>query len=61
MPFEDVSKDEWYYKTVQHVYNAGLMNGTSANTFEPNRPLTRAEMAQVLVNLCKKIDERKGD
>ena len=61
MPFEDVSKDEWYYKTVQHVYNAGLMNGTSANTFEPNRPLTRAEMAQVLVNLCKKIDETKGD
>lgn len=56
MPFEDVSKDKWYYKAVQHVYNAGLMNGTSENTFEPERAITRAEMAQVIVNLCKKLD-----
>lgn len=57
MPFEDVSEDKWYYKAVQHVYNAGLMNGTSESTFEPERTMTRAEMAQVLVNLCKKFDE----
>lgn len=61
MPFKDVPEDEWYYKTIQHVYNAGLMNGTSADTFEPDRPLTRAEMAQVLVNLCKKIDDSKAE
>lgn len=59
MPFKDVPKDEWYYKAVQHVYNAGLMNGTSADTFEPEKTLTRAEMAQVLVNLCKKLDDIK--
>lgn len=57
MPFRDVSPDEWYYKAVQHVYNAGLMNGTSDNTFEPERPLTRAEMAQILMNLSRKIDD----
>lgn len=56
MPFTDVSENEWYYKAVQHVYNAGLMNGTSETTFEPEKYMTRAEMAQVLVNLCKKID-----
>ena len=56
MPFCDVSEDKWYYKAVQHVYNAGLMNGTGEKTFEPERPITRAEMAQALVNLCKKLD-----
>ena len=60
MPFDDVKEDKWYYKAVQHVYNAGLMNGTSDNTFEPEKTMTRAEMAQVLVNLCKKFDEVRG-
>ncbi len=59
MPFEDVSEDKWYYKAVQHVYNAGIMNGTSESTFAPEKTMTRAEMAQVLVNLCKKLDEQK--
>lgn len=59
MPFKDVSEDKWYYKAVQHVYNAGLMNGTSNETFDPEKTLTRAEMAQVLVNLCKKLEESK--
>ena len=57
MPFRDVSPDEWYYKAVRHVYNAGLMNGTSDDTFEPERPLTRAEMAQILMNLSRKLDD----
>lgn len=61
MPFKDVAEDSWYYKVVQHAYNAGLMNGTSEDTFEPDRPITRAEMAQVLVNLCKKIDDAKSE
>ena len=60
MPFKDVQKDEWYYKAVQHAYNAGFMNGTSADTFEPEKQLTRAELAQALVNFAKKIDGLKG-
>lgn len=59
MPFKDVEENKWYYNAVKHVYNAGLMNGTSADSFEPDRPITRAEMAQVLVNLCKKMDDTK--
>lgn len=57
MPFKDVPENEWYYKAVRHVYNAGLMNGTSGETFEPERPMTRAEMAQVLFNLCERIND----
>ena len=59
MPFKDVPYDEWYYKAVQHAYNAGFMNGTSADTFEPEKPLTRAELAQALVNFAKKLDDIK--
>lgn len=63
MPFTDVSEDKWYYKAVQHVFNAGLMNGTSSTTFDPEKTMTRAEMAQVLLNLCKKLDDvvEKGE
>lgn len=57
MPFEDVPENEWYYNAVKRVYNAGLMNGTSDKTFEPDRPMTRAEMAQVLSNFCEKIND----
>lgn len=59
MPFKDVSEDKWYFNAVKHVYNAGLMNGTSSDTFEPERPITRGEMAQVLVNLCNKLENIK--
>lgn len=61
MPFTDVTEDKWYYSAVKHVYNAGLMNGTSGTTFDPEKTMTRAEMAQVLVNLCKKLDGQEGD
>lgn len=60
MPFEDVSEDKWYYKAVEKVFNAGLMSGTGETTFEPERNMTRAEVAQVLANLTKKIDAVYG-
>lgn len=59
MPFTDVSRDRWYYKAVQHAYNAGFMNGTSSNTFEPDKAVTRAELAQALVNFAKKLESIK--
>ncbi len=57
MPFTDVGEDKWYYNAVEKVFNAGLMNGTSDTTFDPEKQMTRAEMAQVIVNLCKKLDK----
>lgn len=57
MPFEDVSKDKWYYKPIQHLYNAGIMKGISDTSFEPERGVIRAELAQALLNLCNKLDE----
>ncbi|MBE7025051.1 MAG: hypothetical protein E7408_03235 [Ruminococcaceae bacterium] len=57
MKFTDVPKDKWYHDAVKETVFNGLMQGTGEETFDPEKPLTRAEMAQILVNLCKKLDD----
>ena len=47
-----MSSGEWYYDAVAYVYEKGLMDGTSAVTFDPGAVLTRAMTAQVLWNLA---------
>lgn len=49
-PFNDVSESDWYYKAVAAAYNAGVVSGTSPETFTPNRNLTRAEAAKIVAN-----------
>jgi len=51
-PFTDVQEDAWYFPYVHDAYWAGLMNGTSKTTFEPNGTTTRAMVVQVLFNLA---------
>ena len=51
LPFTDVSADDWFYDPVCFVYSQGLMTGTSATTFEPNTPLSRAMLVAVLHRL----------
>ena len=51
LPFTDVKEDDWYYKNVKNLYFAGLMNGTSETTFEPQGNLTRAEAAALIDRL----------
>ena len=51
-PFADVEENAWYYPYVHDIYWAGLMNGTSKTTFEPNATTTRAMVVQVLYNLA---------
>lgn len=49
-PFTDVFTGAWYVDAVRYVYTEALFNGTSATTFDPNSPMTRAQIAQVLAN-----------
>lgn len=58
LPFEDVKEDDWFYSAVKHVYMSDIMNGRTETTFNPNEPMTRAEIATVISRLMKKIDER---
>ncbi len=51
LPFGDVSAEAWYFEGVSYVYEKDMMRGTSAASFEPDAPLTRAMTAQVLYNM----------
>lgn len=42
LPFDDVLVSDWFYKSVQYVYEKALMVGTDVTLFEPQSPVTRA-------------------
>ena len=58
LPFKDVEKDRWSYKDIKNMYMAGIINGTSEDTFEPERAITREEVAAMINRLAEKIDEK---
>ena len=47
--FADVS-DEWYATAVNWAANVGVVNGYEDNTFRPNQPITREQLAAILMN-----------
>ena len=51
IPFTDVTAGQWFYDYVEYVYFNGLMNGTSATTFEPNASMTRAMVWTILARI----------
>ena len=51
LPFTDVTAGQWFYDYVEYVYVNGLMNGTSATTFEPNANMTRAMVWAILARI----------
>lgn len=51
--FSDVRPGRWYCPAVEYAVSEGLFSGTSANTFEPDAPMTRAMFVKVLANKAK--------
>lgn len=51
LPFTDVNAGDWFYEGVKHVYEAGLMNGTSDSTFSPYRSTSRGMIITILWRL----------
>jgi len=47
--FKDVPKDHQYYPYIAALQNAGIMNGKPDSVFGVNDPLTRGQMAAILV------------
>lgn len=58
LPFDDVPEDAWFYKYVKNMYFNGYMQGTSETTFEPEKYMTRAEVATLIYRVLKSSDER---
>lgn len=50
LKFKDVTSKSGYIGAINALVNAGIINGYEDNTFKPNAPLTRGQMAKVLVN-----------
>lgn len=49
--FTDINQKAWYAPYVNAVIEAGLMNGTSDTTFNPDGLLTRSQVVQILYNM----------
>jgi len=50
--FIDTKEGAWYQKALGYVVDHGLMAGTSASTFEPQKPFSRAMAALVSAKLA---------
>lgn len=50
--FTDLTAGSWYYDGVRYALENGLMTGTSARTFAPDRPVTRAMLVTILWRLA---------
>lgn len=51
-PFNDVTKNAWYYNDVYGSYENRLFAGTSENTFSPDTTMSRAMIVTVLYRLA---------
>ncbi|OQA10083.1 MAG: Endo-1,4-beta-xylanase A precursor [Firmicutes bacterium ADurb.Bin373] len=52
--FSDVPADAWYRGAVGAAATAGLVYGKSENSFAPDEPITREQMASMLVRFMAK-------
>ena len=54
MPFTDLTQD-WYQDAVLWAYQTGVVAGTSATTFAPDLPVTREQIAVILMGYAEKV------
>ena len=50
-PFADVPEHEWYNEYIGGAYNAGIVNGMTEDSFQPEKKVTRQEAAVMLGRL----------
>ncbi len=55
--FPDVPAGEWYYKAVRTAVSYGWINGYEDGTFQPGRPITRAETAAIVNRMLARIPD----
>lgn len=51
--FSDVAADDWYATAVNWAAANGIVNGISDDTFAPNDPITRDQLAAMLMNYAQ--------
>ena len=53
-PFTDLTND-WYQDAVLWAYQTGVVAGTSSTTFEPDLPVTREQIAVILMEYMTRV------
>lgn len=53
-PFSDVKTGSWYADAVSAAYASGMVEGTGTGKFEPNKTITREEMAVMIARVYQK-------
>ena len=57
LPFSD-TEGHWAEKYIRNLYFSGIMEGYPDGTFKPDAPITRAELAKVVDEVLKDIDDK---
>ncbi|MFB9328788.1 S-layer homology domain-containing protein [Paenibacillus aurantiacus] len=53
-PFSDIQTGSWYADAVAAAYASGMVEGTGTGKFEPNKTITREEMAVMIARVHEK-------
>lgn len=53
LAFTDVAADAWYYEDLAKMVKAGLVNGRTADHFEPSAMISRQEIVMILMRAYK--------
>ena len=52
--FIDVPNNHWGKEAIEYCVNKGYLSGTGEGVFDPEKPMTRAQLCQVLMNYDKR-------
>ena len=59
--FSDVPENAWYYEAVTALTQSGVLNGYEDGTFLPDREITRAELASIVIRTVDSQDGSAAD
>jgi hypothetical protein len=51
--FEDVPKDHWAAAAIQQTYESGILSGYNPRSFQPDEPVTKAQVLVAIANSLK--------
>lgn len=52
--FNDVPRGQWYTESIEWSKDVGIMGGYPGGSFQPNKPITRAEISAIIRNMAEK-------
>jgi len=59
-PFFDVNSADWFNNAISTVANAGIVQGRPNGTFDPNHPITRAEVAAITARFFEETSQAQA-